>query len=146
RPVRLDALLLEPRIRVEQVTDVRVRVSDVIDADVGALARRRAGGLQRGEVHEGDAMMLLVVREEGQDGILVAHVRLEAASVPVDHLVEAARAIDDVGKFRRSCHEVLLKAHDKPRGKTETRGGAGARRDGGAERLTSGRAPGNPRW
>ena len=48
------------------------------------------------------AVMLVVVGQEGQDGVLVLHLAVEHRLVPGDHLVELARAIDDMHEAGRT--------------------------------------------
>ena len=80
----------------------------------GVFTRR----IQHVQVREGEAVVLFVVREERERGILVLNLCFEHLLVPGDHLLEASRPVDDVREFRRFGHGSPLMNNKKlrPRG------------------------------
>lgn len=54
------------------------------------------------QVGQRKAMVLIVIGEESQSGVLVLNSRVENELVPLEHLVEAAGSVNDVRKFLRA--------------------------------------------
>src|SRR6266540_138851 len=104
---RADALVLDAPVVVEVVAHRAERERDVVQARlIARLHHERGAGLgvagrQRSEVEEGDAMMLLVVRHEGQVRVLVDHASPEHRAIPVTHLLDPVRLEHDVGELGR---------------------------------------------
>src|SRR4030095_10365537 len=67
-------------------------------------------------VENGHTMVLVVVREEGDEVVAECHARFEHGGVPGDHRLVARRLEDDVGELLR-C--------DPPRGRRERPGYGG---------------------
>ena len=74
----------------------------MVDADRAALAVMAGIRRHRVEVDQRDAVMLVVVGQEGQHRRLVLHPAVEHRLVPVDHPVELAGAIDHVDEAGRT--------------------------------------------
>jgi hypothetical protein len=104
RPVRLDALLLQPRVGIDELGEAGVGVGDMVHTRVhlpsGALPRR----VEYVQVRESEPVMLVVVRKERERRVLVLDFRFEHLLVPSDHFLEASRPINDVREFRRLGH------------------------------------------
>src|SRR5216684_7701174 len=52
-------------------------------------------------------MMFVVVGKESEHRILIDHFRFEDSLIPVNHLLKASCAIDDVRELRRLCHVLI---------------------------------------
>jgi hypothetical protein len=68
----------------------------VIDADHSPAIRLCASGLQDVQVGEREPMVLVIVSQESERGVLVLHFGVEDQPVPAEHLLEAPGAVDDV--------------------------------------------------
>jgi hypothetical protein len=85
---------------------------DVMQAHLAAGARglalrRRLVG-ERAGIDEGDAMMLVVIADEGDELVLVEQLGAEHRAVPFDHLVAPVGLQHEVGELFRRRHECLL--------------------------------------
>ena len=78
----------------------------MIDADAGSQFARFARTVNDRHVRKGEAVVLVIEGQECERGVLVLHVGVEDGLVPIDHLIEAPRHIDDVSELRRFCHNV----------------------------------------
>ena len=78
----------------------------MVDARLARLALHGAVGRQT-QVDEGEAVVLVIVGQESEPGVPVLDARLEDAGIPVDHLLEAVRVVNDMGEFTGCDHFCL---------------------------------------
>ena len=107
RPIGADASLLQAIVSEEKVADTSVCKADVIYAYLAAIIRPNSHGSQNIQIRESKAMMLVVIGQERERWITVDHGSFEDTSVPMDHLVETPRHVDDMRELDRFRHVVL---------------------------------------
>src|SRR5262245_15804001 len=106
RARRHDALPFQPCVGVHQFVDVAPGVTEVIEAG----CRRRLFVrviFCRAEVDESEAVVLVVIGQEGQSVVAVLYARLENPCVPVDHLLETVGVQGDVSELAWRGHGSL---------------------------------------
>jgi hypothetical protein len=96
-PERLDAAAFQASIREEQLAQVAVREGRVVQAD----AQPRFALLHPRQRADGDAVMLVVVREEAEDRVLVYHPRLQQRHIPVAQPGQVARDEHEMSELAR---------------------------------------------
>src|SRR5262249_37781670 len=97
------------------IAEVRVRERHVIRP-----RRHRRLVLEPRDAGDGDAMMLVVVGEEGEHAVRMHHLGAENGAVPAHQLVEPGRSPHDMGELVRlhdatvgghPCFPLLLRVH-----------------------------------
>ncbi len=74
----------------------------MVDADRAPSFALVGLRLDRVQIDQGDAVMFVVVGQEGENGILVLDLAIEDRAVPFDHLLELARAVHDMDEAGRA--------------------------------------------
>ena len=83
----------------------------MIDPDLTAIVSGSAPRFQDIEIGEREPMVLVVVSQKCESRVLVNDLRFEDIAVPCEHLIEAARLVDDMGEFHRLYHRCLPLDH-----------------------------------
>ena len=79
----------------------------MIDANLAAVVAGRTTGFQDIEIGEREPMVLVIISEKCQSGVLVNYVRFENIAVSCNHLNEAPGLVDDVRELHRLHHCCL---------------------------------------
>jgi hypothetical protein len=72
----------------------------VVDTYSSPVIRTAAARIDQIHVHEGEPMVLVVIREERDCRVLVLDLGPEHRLVPGEHLLEATSAVDDMHELR----------------------------------------------
>src|SRR5689334_1146870 len=94
-PVRIDAHLFEPFVGRQQITQIRIGVSDMVHAFLAARLSSLRWAEQR-QVGKGETMMFVIVGEKSERRVLIGYRRLEYFLVPIDHLLVPARTVNNM--------------------------------------------------
>jgi hypothetical protein len=73
----------------------------IVDADHTAAIRSRPVWLNGIQIYQSETVVFVVICHEGQRRILILDLGVEDRPIPFEHLLEVARAIDDMNEFRR---------------------------------------------
>nr|WP_235537424.1 MULTISPECIES: hypothetical protein [unclassified Sphingomonas] len=93
-PRRLDPPLGQSRMIVEELCERAIGEGDMVHT-------RRSTRLlaEAGDMDEGDAVVFVVISEEGDAFVLERHRAVQDEPIPVDHLLEARCLENDMGQL-----------------------------------------------
>lgn len=94
--MRPDAESLEPQVILGQFVETGKGEGDMVQAGRPRIVRRQRPGIDKD-----DAMMLLIVADEGDVLVLVQNLGSEGRAVLIDHFAPAIGLQHDMGQFGR---------------------------------------------
>src|SRR5579875_220074 len=97
-PVGQDTLLLQLRVVLEEVIHRRVGIGDVIYTDGAAPIALVPVRLDHSQVDQCDPMVLVIISQKRQRGVLELYFCVEHRPIPLDHLLEAPGTVDHMHK------------------------------------------------